>query len=205
MARIAPFCGLRYNPEKIDKMEDVVSPPYDVIDKQAQNALFQKNPYNMIKLDLSKNVDATAMVDERYNQARQVFDQWQRESVLIRDKQAAIYLYYTDYTLPSGKRLTRKGFISLVGLAEFSEGIVKPHEKTFRGVTTDRLRLIDTCIYKVPWLTPVWSVMREVPKLCHVICFLLCRLHKLLVYRKSTKSVVFTRAVGKIHKNSWKN
>lgn len=33
----------------------------------------------------------------------------------------------------------------MTGLADFSEGIVKPHEKTFGGVITDRLRLLETC------------------------------------------------------------
>lgn len=145
MARIAPLRGLRYNAERIDKMEDVVSPPYDVIDEQAQHALVQKNPYNMINLDLRKSPDGGETSGERYAEARETFDHWQRDAVLIREQTPAIYLYYTDYTLPSGKTFTRKGLIALSGLAEFSEGIVKPHEKTFRGVTTDRLRLLDTC------------------------------------------------------------
>lgn len=145
MARIAPFRGLRYNKEKIANMEDVVTPPYDVIDEQSRNALFKKNPYNMVQLDLAKSVDAGAMSDERYQQARQTFELWRQEDVLARDSQPTIYLYHTEYSVPSGKRFVRKGFISLVGLAEFAEGVVKPHEKTFRGVTTDRLRLIDAC------------------------------------------------------------
>jgi uncharacterized protein (DUF1015 family) len=41
--------------------------------------------------------------------------------------------------------MTRKGLVCLTGLAEFSEGIVKPHEQVFRGVVTDRLRLLDAC------------------------------------------------------------
>jgi uncharacterized protein (DUF1015 family) len=56
VAIIAPFRGLRYNTAKISRLEDVVTPPYDVIDLQAQQDLLQKNPYSMIKLDLSKNV-----------------------------------------------------------------------------------------------------------------------------------------------------
>lgn len=145
MAVIAPFRGLRYNPEKIERMEDVVSPPYDVIDLQAQSALAGRNPYNMIHLDLSKNFSADQLTDARYQQAREIFLRWQQEQVLIRDQEPTIYLYHVDYTLPSGRRLTRKGLLCLVRLAEFSEGIVKPHEKTFSGVTSDRLRLLDTC------------------------------------------------------------
>ncbi|MGV1099693.1 DUF1015 domain-containing protein [Thiovibrio sp. JS02] len=145
MALIAPLRGLRYNLEKISQMEDVVTPPYDVIDPQAQAAFAAKNPYNMIHLDLSKNFSASELTDARYQQARDTFGAWQREGVLIREKEPAIYLYHVDYALPSGRRLTRKGLLCLVRLAEFSEGVVKPHEKTFAGVTSDRLRLLDTC------------------------------------------------------------
>lgn len=145
MARVAPFRGLRYNQEKIDTLESVVSPPYDVIDQQAQNALSQKHPHNMIHLDLMKSVNVESLTDARYEKAKETFESWQQQSILIRDPQPAMYLYYTEYRIPSGEKRIRKGLLALAGLAEFSEGIVKPHEKTFRGVTTDRLRLIDAC------------------------------------------------------------
>lgn len=144
MAFIAPFRAVRFNTAKIDKMEDVVSPPYDVIDPEAQAALQAKNQYNMIQLDLTK-FGGTEISDSRYQGAKEIFEKWQQEGVLIRDEVPAIYLYAIDYTLPSGKMFRRKGFSAMVRLHEFSEGIVKPHEKTFRSVTDDRLRLIDTC------------------------------------------------------------
>ena len=31
MALVAPFRGLRFNPDKIENIEDVVTPPYDVM------------------------------------------------------------------------------------------------------------------------------------------------------------------------------
>ena len=145
MAIVAPFSGLRYNTAKISRLEDVVTPPYDVINLQAQQEFLKKTPYSMIKLDLSKNVSPEGMTDDRYNDSRDLLEKWQREGVLIRDDQPVIYLYYIDYNHPSGSRLTRKGLVCLTGLAEFSEGIVKPHEKFFRNVVTDRLRLLDAC------------------------------------------------------------
>ena len=144
MAKIVPFRALRYNPEKIDRMEDVVTPPYDIIDEKAQAVLLSKNPFNMIQLDLTKQAGVTPAAD-RYEGARQLFVRWQEERVFIRDAAPAVYLYHIRYHLPNGRSFIRKGLVSLVGLAEFDEGIVKPHEKTFRSVTDDRLRLIDTC------------------------------------------------------------
>ncbi|MFZ5765003.1 MAG: DUF1015 domain-containing protein [Thermodesulfobacteriota bacterium] len=144
MAKIAPLRGLRFNPAKIRRMEDVVTPPYDVIDEKSKIALLAKNPYNMIQLDLTKNA-GDALGAARYEAARDLFRRWQEEEVLIRDPEPTIYLYQTTYSLSNGRTFTRKGLVALVGLAEFDEGIVKPHEKTFRSVTDDRLRLIDTC------------------------------------------------------------
>ena len=126
-------------------MDDVVTPPYDVIDEQAQAAFFRKTPYSMIQLDLSKNYNTDAPTGERYAAARATFDAWQRDGILVRDEQPAFYVYHTDYRIPSGKRFTRKGFVAQVGLAEFAEGVVKPHERTFPGVTSDRLKLMEAC------------------------------------------------------------
>ena len=145
MAIVAPFRALRFNPQKLERLEDVVTPPYDIIDEKNQETFQARNPYNMIYLDISKSPGKGDDSAERYASAKNYFTEWQEEKVLIRDGVPAIYLYHIDYTLPSGIRLTRKGLVALVGLAEFSEGTVKPHEETFATVTADRLRLMDTC------------------------------------------------------------
>ena len=116
MALVAPFRALRFNPGKVDRLEDVVTPPYDIIDEKNQAAFQARNPYNMIYLDISKSPGKGDDSAERYNSAREYFTRWQQEDVLIRDAEPAIYLYYIDYILPSGGHLTRKGLVSLVGL-----------------------------------------------------------------------------------------
>ncbi len=145
MADIAPFRGLRFNPDKIDRLEDVVSPPYDVINRKVQAELLEKNPYNMIQLDITKDCDTTGDPEERYARARNFFEQWQSEGVLVRDETPAIYLYQIDYAHPSGRHLSRKGLVALVRLADFTEGVIKPHERTFGPVTEDRLKLMSNC------------------------------------------------------------
>ncbi|OGQ96021.1 MAG: hypothetical protein A2521_14180 [Deltaproteobacteria bacterium RIFOXYD12_FULL_57_12] len=145
MAFIAPFRGLRYNLEKIGKLEEVVTPPYDVIDAKKQAVFLNRNPYNMIQLDISKEPGFSEDTATRYERARDFFEKWQAEEILRRDTEPAIYLYFTEYSLPSGRRLTRKGLVALVRLAEFDEGIVKPHEEIFATVAADRLRLMDVC------------------------------------------------------------
>ena len=147
MALIAPFRGLRFNPDKINNLDEVITPPYDVISEEDGAKFLEKNAYNMIQLDLRNNSHDSAEDGDagRYRQARSLFDAWQEEQILVRDKQPCIYLYYIEYIHPSGRKMTRKGLISLVGLAEFAEGIVRPHEKTFEAVIVDRMRLVDEC------------------------------------------------------------
>lgn len=147
MAIVAPFLGLRFNPFKIKSLDEVVSPPYDVINEEVGAELLRKNPYNMVLLDL-RNITSGSRPEngsERYLQARHRFESWLADNVLVRDEHPAIYLYFIEYTHPSGRRLTRKGIVALVGLAEFSEGIVKPHEHTFSSVIADRLQLMNSC------------------------------------------------------------
>ena len=145
MAAVAPFRAVRYNPEKIARLEDVITPPYDIISAEDGEELRQKNPYSMINLDLRNTSQDETEDDGRYVEARDRFLSWQEEGVVVRDPEPAIYLYAIDYQHPNGKLLTRKGMVCLVGLAEFSEGIVRPHEKTFAGVISDRLKLMETC------------------------------------------------------------
>lgn len=158
MAIVAPFRGVRFNPEKIRNMEEVVTPPYDVISEEDGAKFFEKNAYNMIQLDLRNTSQDTDDNTDRYVRARTLFEAWQEEGVLIRDEQPAMYLYCITYTHPSGRRMTRKGLICLVGLAEFSEGIVKPHEKTFEAVIVDRLQLMCECQAQ---FSKVFSMFRD--------------------------------------------
>lgn len=144
MAFVAPFKGVFFNVEKVGSLDDVVTPPYDVISENAVESYTAKNPYSMIRLDITKDPGGATGDASRYQNVADLFQQWLDEDVLRRDNKTALYLYTVQYKHPSGKMLTRKGIVALVGLAEFDEGIVKPHEEIFESVISDRLRLLDT-------------------------------------------------------------
>ncbi len=144
MAFIAPLRGVSFNVEKVGSLDDVVTPPYDVISENAVESYTAKNPYSMIRLDITKNPGPATEGDSRYQDVADLFQQWLDQSVLLRDQNPALYLYTVQYKHPSGKMLTRKGVVAQVGLSEFEEGVVKPHEETFGTVINDRLRLLDT-------------------------------------------------------------
>ncbi|MBU0944516.1 MAG: DUF1015 domain-containing protein [Proteobacteria bacterium] len=144
MAFIAPLRGVFFNVDKVGSLDDVVTPPYDVISENAVESYTVKNPYSMIRLDITKNPGPASESNSRYQDVAGLFHQWLDQGVLLRDHQPALYFYTVQYKHPSGKMLTRKGVVAQVGLSEFGEGVVKPHEETFASVISDRLRLLDT-------------------------------------------------------------
>ena len=104
------FRGVRYNPDKINDFGSVLAPPYDVISPEEQSELYEKDPYNVIRLILRKGED-----DRKYAEAGETFRRWIEEEVLIRDREPCIYPYYQEFE-ENGKMVTRKGFIAAVRL-----------------------------------------------------------------------------------------
>ncbi len=158
MAEIAPFRGLRYNPELVPDLDAVVIPPYDVISPAEQDHYHRLNPFNMVHLELGQ---ATAEDDERNNahsRAGAYLLQWQKEQVLIRDNEPAVYYYALDYAVSSQIRKTRYGFICALRLEDFRTGCVRPHEKTFQAVKDERLQLMAACHAN---LSPVFALYSD--------------------------------------------
>ena len=138
MAQIRPFRGIRYNPAVVGDLQQVVSPPYDVISKQQQTLLHLQSPYNAIHLDL--NQDA-----ERYTTAANMWHAWRQNEAVAQDQEPSLYVYTQEFTLPDGTMLRRTGILSAVQLEEFSSGVIRPHEQTFEGAKSDRLALLKAC------------------------------------------------------------
>lgn len=146
MAEVFPFRGVLYNQEKIPNLEEVVAPPYDVISGEEQEILYEKSPYNCIRLILGKEYPGDNKENNRYTRAAKCFKEWQEERILVRDEKPSIYLYEQDYTLEDGQKKTLKGFISLVRLVDYDQGVILPHETTFSKPTEDRLNLTRACL-----------------------------------------------------------
>jgi uncharacterized protein (DUF1015 family) len=148
MAEIAPFQGLRYNLEKIERLEQVTAPPYDVISPEMREALYDLSPYNVIRLILGKDEANDGPKNNRYTRAAEFLKTWQEQKILIRDTEPAIYGYYMDFDQKiSGriKRTSRKGFVARLKLSSYQDGMVLPHERTLRGPKEDRLLLLRHC------------------------------------------------------------
>lgn len=157
MARIRPFRGVLYNPKKVPDPKAVITPPHDVISPKEQQEYYEAHPQNMIRLILGKVFPEDSEHDNRYTRAAQSFRSWLEEGILKRDDASAIYVTEMDFGFDEEVR-TRLGFISLVGLERFEDGIIRPHEKTFSATKTDRLRLIEASRAN---FSPIFSIFSD--------------------------------------------
>jgi uncharacterized protein (DUF1015 family) len=55
--RVEPFRGLLYNRRKCGDLSAVVAPPYDLIGPERQNQLYERSPYNVVRLELNRDAD----------------------------------------------------------------------------------------------------------------------------------------------------
>lgn len=141
MADVRPMRALRYNLEKVTA-ESVVAPPYDVISKEEQEALYEASPYNIIRLELGKEEAGDHEDNNRYTRAAAQLAAWREEEVLKLDQEPSFYLYEQEFTV-EGKTHQRRGIFGRLKLMDFSEGIVLPHEETLSGPKADRTQLLD--------------------------------------------------------------
>src|SRR6516164_1555691 len=140
MADIRAFRAFRYDLGRVGALSDVIAPPYDVIDPALQQALYDKSPYNVIRLILNKEEPGDTESDNRYTRAARCLRDWQQAGILTQDSARALYVYHQEFEL-EGQRYTRKGFMARIRLERFGEGRIYPHEETLAGPKADRLKL----------------------------------------------------------------
>jgi uncharacterized protein (DUF1015 family) len=134
MADVEPLRALHYDLERTGGLQDVVAPPYDVIDGEERTDLEARSPYNVVRIDLPVG-------DDPYEGAAKQFAAWQDEGVIVRDGQPALWALEQTYTGPDGQVRRRQGFLARVRVEEYGAGRIRPHERTHPGPKEDRLRL----------------------------------------------------------------
>lgn len=133
---IKAFKGYRYDCDKVGEVGKCISPPYDVIDDDKQQELYDLSPYNIVRVIKNKELPG----GDKYAQAGDFFDELVENGILKADDNDSIYGYVQDFTLNS-KFYQRSGFVALGKLVEFGRG-VQAHENTLDGPKADRLNLM---------------------------------------------------------------
>jgi len=133
-ARIEPLRGFLYDPRTVHDLARVLAPPYDVISEAQQRDLYERSPYNVVRLELGRDAD-------RYATAQATLREWVERGVLRRAERPSLFLYTQRFQV-EGSDFARTGFVARFRLEDFARGRVLPHEKTFAAPKEDRFKLL---------------------------------------------------------------
>jgi uncharacterized protein (DUF1015 family) len=136
---LAPFQGLRYDPDKVSGLAEVTSPPYDAIGPGSESRLLAADPHNVVRLILPHPGPATAGAGSVA--AADMLRSWIDDGVLAADPRPAIYVYEQSSGTPG--RVLQRGLIGAVRLSPPGAGIVLPHEAVMPGPVTGRRELME--------------------------------------------------------------
>ena len=148
MADVQPLRTLRYDPAVAGPLDELIAPPYDVIDDGLRAELAAKSPYNVVELDLPRS----------YGAAAETLAEWRDKGVVVQEDEPALWVLRQEYTAPNGSTRTRTGFFARVRVEEYGAGRIRPHERTHPGPKEDRLKL--TRATKVN-LSPIFSLFPD--------------------------------------------
>jgi uncharacterized protein (DUF1015 family) len=136
--RITPFHGYGYAVGTSRDVSKVVAPPYDQISPETQERLYAMSPENIVRVTFARDERGV----DKYAGSREVLDAWLARGVWRRDDRPAIYPYTQTYHV-AGQAVTRRGFVALGEVSEYTRRVVLPHERTHAGPKKDRLDLLE--------------------------------------------------------------
>jgi uncharacterized protein (DUF1015 family) len=128
---ISPFTALRYDESVAGPLENLVAPPYDVIEQDEVEMLRHRSEYNIVHLTLPAFA-ARAGTDLKA---------WKEQGVL-REDGPALWWLVQDYLGADGQQATRSGIAGSIAATPYSEGKVLAHEATREHVKAERLEIL---------------------------------------------------------------
>ncbi|MEQ9467868.1 MAG: DUF1015 domain-containing protein [Ekhidna sp.] len=136
MAEIKPLRAWRYNSNLIGKIDQLVSPLFDVVSASQREALYEEE-FNSIHLSVPRGEESSM------DAARKLIE-WKKSGIIRQDELPAIYVYYQYFTLPgSDKERIRKGFIANLRVYDWEENVLLRHENTMPFSVNDRMEILD--------------------------------------------------------------
>jgi uncharacterized protein (DUF1015 family) len=137
VAAIYPFRALR--PPR-DKVNEVASVPYDVVNTEEARAIAAANPLSFLhvtrpEIDMPEGTDIYS--DAVYAKAVENLQKLERECPLERDDEPTLYLY----RLVMGNH-TQVGLFACFSVDEYDNDLIRKHEKTRPDKENDRTRHI---------------------------------------------------------------
>ena len=158
MPQLLPLRALRYASDDGD-LTTRIAPPYDVLDEGPKRELLDRDPHNIVKIDLPITPPKTVGPDAAYQQAAATLRQWIEQGIVARDDKPAVYAYEQVYTA-GDTRHQRRGLFCALGVEEFNRpgGGIWRHEKTIKSGTDDRFKLMEATGAQ---LSPIFGVFHD--------------------------------------------
>jgi len=142
MAQIFPFQPYRYS-ARAGRLSDLVTQPYDKISPEMRARYLDLNPHNLVRIILGERLPSDDTATNVYTRAAAHLNDWIARDVLAREPAPCLFAYFQDFCVPdTGERLSRRGFIGLGAVEDYSAGVVYRHEQTLSGPKQDRLELL---------------------------------------------------------------
>jgi uncharacterized protein (DUF1015 family) len=154
VADVQPLHTLRYEPSAVGSLEDVIAPPYDVIDAALRADLLARSPFNVVEVDLPESPGG----GDPYAHAGETFEAWRGQGVLQRESEPALWALEQRYVGPDGAQRTRTGLFARVRVEDYGPGRIRPHERTHPGPKEDRLALTRATRAN---LSPIFSLFAD--------------------------------------------
>jgi uncharacterized protein (DUF1015 family) len=154
MATVRPFAGITYEPTRVPDLAEVTCPPYDVISETDRDRLYERHPYNIVRIVSGREEPDDNDAQNKYSRACSFFRSWLWEGVLHEDTAAAHYVYRQSFPDPTGHTRRVWGLLATIGL----DDEILAHEKTMAGPKADRLALMRALPANV---SPIYAIYRE--------------------------------------------
>src|SRR3954453_4631898 len=153
MAEIQPLHAVHYDSHTAGALENLVAPPYDVIDDQMRRELVAKSPFNIVEVDLP----APEAGEGPYAHPEQIFEAGMHQGVMVKEREPSIWIMRQQFRA-GGETLNRTGFFARVRVEDYGPGRIRPHERTHPGPKEDRLRLTRATRAN---LSPIFSLFHD--------------------------------------------
>jgi uncharacterized protein (DUF1015 family) len=154
VAEIRPFRGLHYANADLSAL---ACPPFDVISPEEQRRLYERSPFNAVRLEYGETRPDDTPSNNRYTRAAATLRDWLQSSVLVRDDAPAFYVDDQQFS-HEGRLLTRRSLFARVRLHDWDEGPIRPHERTLDRPKEDRIQLLRACRLNI---SPILSLYRD--------------------------------------------
>lgn len=143
MAPVHPFRAVQFNRGEGD-VSTKIAPPYDVLGSGDKHAMLERDPENIVAIDLPHVPAKELGPDTAYEQAASSLRELMDSGVLAAREKPAIFAYRQSFEF-DGQRYGRCGVCAAIETIPFGEregGGVLAHEQTFGGPKADRKALM---------------------------------------------------------------